>query len=358
MAFVVGDGPALRVEGGSGRARGAGGAGALAGAERGGPGPGGAVVAGRRDGGGDRPPARRARRHGACLARLVQPLWHRRAAAATAFGATGHAGRGSARLRDDDPRRGPDGVDAAAVGGRDRAADRGDDLDRAAERAAAAKGGFAWRRPRHTLRGRQDAEAVERAGVRLALRRQQARAGDIDLLFVDESEALTHPYLAHAWTKRGTDLRVEAPGQAKKRALLGALDHATGRLVVATSATKRSADFIALLATLERTYAPPQSGGRPSKPLVLVLDNGPIHTSKATTQALAARSAWLTVEWLPKYAPELNDIERCWRDLKRHHLANRSFDSVDHLDQEIHRAVHDRNQERAKLMCPNLRRAA
>src|SRR3954462_13038783 len=27
---------------------------------------------------------------------------------------------------------------------------------------------------------------------------------------------------------------------------------------------------------------------------------------------------------MPKYAPELNDIERCWRDLKQHQLANRT----------------------------------
>ena len=63
------------------------------------------------------------------------------------------------------------------------------------------------------------------------------------LLFVDESEALTHPYLARAWAKRGADLRVPAPGQAKKIAMMGALDHAARRLVVHTSKTKRSADF-------------------------------------------------------------------------------------------------------------------
>ena len=54
-------------------------------------------------------------------------------------------------------------------------------------------------------------DAVERAGLRLKLLKQQAQAGDITLLFEDESEALTHPYLAHVWAPRGTDLRVEAP---------------------------------------------------------------------------------------------------------------------------------------------------
>jgi hypothetical protein len=39
---------------------------------------------------------------------------------------------------------------------------------------------------------------------------------------------------------------------------------------------------------------------------VIVLDNGPTHTSKATLAALAARAHWPTVEWLPKYAPEPN----------------------------------------------------
>ena len=38
--------------------------------------------------------------------------------------------------------------------------------------------------------------------------------------------------------------------------------------------------------------------------------------SKATTAALAARAHWLTIEWLPKYAPELNDIEVVWHDLR------------------------------------------
>ena len=67
-------------------------------------------------------------------------------------------------------------------------------------------------------------ELVE--GLRLHLLRQQAEAGDITLLFGDEAETLTHPYLAHAWAKRGADLRVPAPEQSRKRALLGVLDFA------------------------------------------------------------------------------------------------------------------------------------
>lgn len=161
------------------------------------------------------------------------------------------------------------------------------------------------------------------------------------LLFGDESEALTHPYLARAWAKRGADLRVPAPGQAQKIAMMGSLDYARRKLIVTTSRTKRSVDFIAHLQRLDRLYGPKPA--MPNKPVVLVLDNGPIHISKASQAALAERAHWLTVEWLPKYAPELNDIEIVWGDLKSRHLAHRTFIDLDSLDSAIHHAVAELN---------------
>ena len=177
------------------------------------------------------------------------------------------------------------------------------------------------------------------------MRKAQAKAGGIVLLYGDESEALTHPYLARAWAKRGADLRVPAPGQAKKVAMIGSLDHATRRLVVHTSPTKRSSDFIAHLEQLDLRYGP--KPGRAMTPVVLVEDNGPIHVSKLSLAALEARKHWLTVEWLPKYAPELNDIEVAWHDLKAHHLAHHTFTDTKALDRAIHQAVADLNRERS-----------
>ena len=133
---------------------------------------------------------------------------------------------------------------------------------------------------------RQDRDAVERMGVRL--RQAQADAGDVVLLYADESEALipvrisldlvptrlglplaagasgsklvragmTHPHLAHAWAQKGTELRVQVPGQSCKVALMGALDAGTGGLVFSTSPIKVSNDFIALLRWLDWRYGP------------------------------------------------------------------------------------------------------
>jgi transposase len=87
---------------------------------------------------------------------------------------------------------------------------------------------------------------------------------------------------------------------------------------------------------------------------VIVLDIGPIDASKATKTALAARAHWLTVECLPKYAPELNEIENAWRNLKANHLAHQTFAHAHALDTAIHHAA-ALNAERAPDPLANLR---
>jgi transposase len=69
-------------------------------------------------------------------------------------------------------------------------------------------------------------------------------------------------------------------------------------------------------------------------------------SAKVSLTALAARAHWLTVEWLPKYTPELNDIEVVWHDLKAYQLAHKTFTGVAELDGAIHTAVKDLNSER------------
>src|SRR5215213_3200272 len=315
----------------------------------------GSADAGGAAGRGDRRGSRGAHQHGAQLAGLFR-AW--RSGGAAAASEAGAAGRDRAACRGDcrgDPgrRHAPRWrLDAATSVCRDCPARRAGDLAALALAPIAPKG-FAWRRPRHTLKGRQDAAAVAASREHLADLKTQAAAEAIDLVFLDESEALTHPYLARCWARRGSELRIQAPGQAKKRAMLGAFDPVRRHLLVHASATKRSTDFVALLDQLGAAYGTTER----TRPLVAVLDNGPIHTSKLTTKALAQRP-WLTLEWLPKYAPELNDIERCWRDLKQHQLANRTFADADALARATPDAVARLNHERQLKSSPIRRRAA
>jgi len=162
--------------------------------------------------------------------------------------------------------------------------------------------------------------------LRLRLLKQQAQAGDITLLFGDDSEALTHSYLARASAKRGRDLWVDVPGQSRKRAMIGALDstRSTGHARAAPTN--------------------PSSSCSTTAPSISAKPRGP--------------SLPRAIDWLSKYAPELNDIERSWRDLKRHFLAHQTFADIDDLDRAIHQGIADMNRERQSRLCTNLRIAA
>lgn len=190
-------------------------------------------------------------------------------------------------------------------------------------------------------------------GLRLHIRRLQAQAGDVVLLFQDEADVLNVPYLTYVWAKKGIDLRVEAPGKMKKRCLCGVRDSRDGRLLVHVSQTKRTSDFLSLLSLIDKEYAPLAGQDRP--PVVMVVDNGPSHTSHASKKALADRASWLSVEWLPKFAPELNDIERDWKVLKCRYLGNRNYAHELDLEKSIVSAIErlnaERERNRATLYC-------
>ena len=206
--------------------------------------------------------------------------------------------------------------------------------------------GVRIRRSQLSKAGRQVAAEVGRVGLRLRLRKQQAKAGDIALLYGDESEALTHPYLARVWAKAGADLRVPTPGQAKI-AMLGSFDRITRQLIVHTSPTKRSSDFLAHLEQLDQSYGPKPS--QFTRPVVLVLDNDPIHMSKISLAALAARAHWLTVEWLPQKSPGAERHRGRLATPQGAYLAHQTFADTDALDTAIYHAVDALNIEHTSL---------
>jgi hypothetical protein len=140
-----------------------------------------------------------------------------------------------------------------------------------------------------------------------------------ELHFEDETHLDTNPYLARVWHRIGTQPTVPAAGTNRRLTVFGSVEAAgRGRLEV-LQARQDSAGFARYLAALDARHA---ATGRH---IILVLDNGPCHVSKATQAALAARAAWLEVIPLARYSPQLNPKEHDWRRLKRDyrgHLAS------------------------------------
>lgn len=80
-----------------------------------------------------------------------------------------------------------------------------------------------------------------------------------------------------------------------------------------------------------------------------VEDSGPIHISKLSLAALAVRAHWLTVEWLPKYAPELYDIEVVLARPESASSRPPRLADLGALDSAIRQAVDALNHERMAL---------
>ena len=93
------------------------------------------------------------------------------------------------------------------------------------------------------------------------------------IVYGDESEALTHPYLARAWAKAGAACGCRRRGRRRRSPCSVRSITFTRQLIVHTSPTKRSSDCITHLERLDRLHRP--KPGRPMKPMVLVEDNGP-----------------------------------------------------------------------------------
>jgi hypothetical protein len=104
------------------------------------------------------------------------------------------------------------------------------------------------------------------------------------------------------------------PDRPRKVAMIDSRDHVTRQLIVHTSPTKRSTHFITHLEQLDRPYGP--KPGTASQACRAGFGQRADPRQQAHSQGARCPKHWLTIEWLPKYAPEFNDIEVVWHDLK------------------------------------------
>ena len=59
----------------------------------------------------------------------------------------------------------------------------------------------------------------------------------------------------------------------------------------------------------------------------------------ADLRKFAEARDWLTIYYLPPYAPDLNPVEGIWSLLRRGWLSNVAFSTPEHLDQTIRRGL-------------------
>jgi transposase len=121
--------------------------------------------------------------------------------------------------------------------------------------------------------------------------------------------------------------------------LLAALEIHTGEVLARDIARNDSLTFIDFLADIDRHVAP-------GREIHLIMDNGSSHTSKATTQWLAAHPRFVA-HYTPKHASWVNQVELFFSILTRKVLKRGSFSSRDDLVDKIMRYIVKHNENAA-----------
>ena len=128
--------------------------------------------------------------------------------------------------------------------------------------------------------------------------------------------------------KKGTQKRIDTPGQQRWHHLFGAYNFLTDEVVAMPAPKKNSDAFVAFLDTLVQQVPD-------ERPIVLVLDNASYHHSGTAYAGFAAFEEQLMPFFLPTYCSNLNPIERFWRHLKDSACANKLYPTMDALVESV-----------------------
>lgn len=117
--------------------------------------------------------------------------------------------------------------------------------------------------------------------------------------------------------------------------LYAALDPASGESLCAYLPGVDGGCFEAFLDHLGEAY--------PDHHLLVVLDGAPSHRSKEV-----GRPENVSLLTLPAYSPELNPVERWFQEFRRA-LSNRTFETVEHLQEALTRVLEPYWEEPTRL---------
>jgi putative transposase len=195
------------------------------------------------------------------------------------------------------------------------------DVSRETVRRHLHRADLVWRRPRPVLRREDPDRARILAGLRELLRNLP---DDETAVFEDEVDIQLNPKIGCMWMRRGQQAEVVTPGDNAKRYLAGSLHWRTGALITTEGPKRDGALFVAHLEELCRRL-------RRYKVIHVVVDNAKFHECWAVAEFLHRAKGRVVLHFLPKYAPDLNPVERVWWALHEEITRNHTCQTLEEL---------------------------
>ena len=149
-------------------------------------------------------------------------------------------------------------------------------------------------------------------------------------MFLDETGFLLQPVIRRTWAARGETPVQYASARHDRLSAIGAVTLSSERQRINTywqfyPGNIVATDVVAFLRHLHRQIG---------RKLIVVLDRFNVHR-KAVRLLNEQLAEWITIEWLPAYAPDLNPVEVIWSCTKYGDLANYVPGDLDDLEDAV-----------------------
>lgn len=186
--------------------------------------------------------------------------------------------------------------------------------------------GYSWKRVRLSLKMVRDQNLFDKQKQEIEQLMILDKENYIDLYFGDESHFGLTPNVPYAWQEK--DNPILLPSKRGQRLSVFALMNPQSEIFYRmVDGTAKSMDIISTLDEFVLTI---------TKKTIIVLDNAPIHHSKAFKSKIREWSRQdLFVYYLPPYSPELNKIEILWRFIKYRWLPFDAFINFNNLKERL-----------------------
>jgi transposase len=153
---------------------------------------------------------------------------------------------------------------------------------------------------------------------------------DADIYFEDESKIDLNQHSGKTWGIIGQTPNVSVTGKRGSYNVLSAVNNEGKSRFSVKEGTINSDVFIGFLKQLLR--------GR-NKPIILIIDNSPIHKSKKVRDFVRSHRKQIRIYFLPKYSPELNPTEQFWNEVKNNRIGRKSIKNKLDLKEKIYSAL-------------------
>jgi putative transposase len=168
----------------------------------------------------------------------------------------------------------------------------------------------------------------------------------IELLFYDEAFFHRESTVTRGWYLCGHNSQVKCPITKEKVGVCGAVNPHDGRLFSLIFDGFDSDTFIYYLKWLLRIF-------KTRKKIILVLDNSSSHKSNKVAEFVEKHKKRLKLLFLPPYSPELNPVERVWKNLRYLKTHNTFFKNLKALENTVieYLKEHAKPNDRLTSLC-------